>query len=234
MTNWLSIANTIHLPQSEELGIFLQQEGYLDKEQLFASEIPQKERPVNQNWSWDRILRSPFIKQADVLQGLYFFEDHFTKEVIEKNYNYYEPRTVHESSLSPCVHSILASYLGKNEKAYEMYLRTSRLDLDNYNNDTEDGLHITSMAGSWMSVIKGFAGMRIVDDQLSFKPIIPSQWKSYSFRILHRGKSIRMSVKKDRVEISNLSKKELRLFVYHKNYTILEKQKLDIKIDHGS
>ena len=228
VAEWVVVADQIYLPESEETGIFLQQDGYLDKENLLAKDIPESEIPIHQNWSWDRILRSPFIKQADVLQGLYFFRDDFTEEVIEKNFNYYEPRTVHESSLSPCVHCILAAYLGKNEKAYEMYLRSSRLDLDNYNNDTEDGLHITSMAGSWMSVVKGFAGFYIQDGRPSFSPFLPTGWNFYSFRIVNKSGSLGISINKDNIEISNHSKKELEVLVYNKNYTILEKRKLTI------
>jgi maltose phosphorylase len=107
---------------------------------------------------------------------------------------------VHESSLSPCVHVILASKIGYKEKAYEMYLRTSRLDLDDYNNDTEDGCHITSMAGTWMSVVKGFGGMRVQDGILHFNPFIPDQWRSYSFRIDFRGRVINVKVSKSKTE----------------------------------
>ena len=92
-------------------------------------------------------------KTMYVLQGLYFFEDQFSEAEIRRNFDFYEPLTVHESSLSPCVHVILGARLRKEEKAYEMYLRTARLDLDDYNTDTEDGCHITSMAGTWMSVV---------------------------------------------------------------------------------
>ena len=115
--------------------------------------------PLNQHWSWDRILRSVFIKQADVLQGLYFFESDFDLNTIKENINFYEPFTVHESSLSPCVHSILFSLIKDEGKAYEMYLRTARLDLDDYNNEVKEGLHITSMAGTWLSIVEGFAGV---------------------------------------------------------------------------
>ena len=101
-----------------------------------------------------------------------------------------------------------------------MYLRTSRLDLDNYNNDTEDGLHITSMAGSWLSVIKGFAGMRIKDDLLSFKPFIPDQWQNYSFRILHRGQALDLTISKEDIEIKNLSEKEKEIKVNNRRYKI--------------
>src|SRR5690606_14760903 len=174
---WKKIAAEMYFPEDKERGIFLQQDGFLDKELLTVNDLSPEDRPLNQKWSWDRILRSCFIKQADVLQGLYFFEEQFDKETLKRNFDFYEPMTVHESSLSPCVHVILASRLGYREKAYELYLRTARLDLDDYNNDTEDGCHITSMAGTWMSIVKGFGGMRVRDGELHFDPFIPDQWK---------------------------------------------------------
>ncbi|HEY0743851.1 MAG TPA: glycoside hydrolase family 65 protein [Chryseosolibacter sp.] len=197
---WKEIVEKMYYPEDTTRGVFLQQDGFLDKELMTVSELRKEDRPLNQKWSWDRILRSCFIKQADVLQGLYFFEDRFDNETLRKNFDFYEPMTVHESSLSPCVHVILASKLGYKQKAYEMYLRTARLDLDDYNNDTEDGLHITSMAGTWMSVIKGFGGMRVADGKLHFNPFIPEQWKSYSFRLEFRGRVIKVKVSKEEVE----------------------------------
>ncbi len=179
---WRDIIAKMYFPYDASRDVFLQQDGFLDKELLRVEQITEH-RPINQKWSWDRILRSCFIKQADVLQGLYFFEDDFDEDTHRRNFDFYEPMTVHESSLSPCVHSILACKLGKTEKAYEMYLRTSRLDLDDYNNDTEDGLHITSMAGTWLSVVKGFAGIRIRNTELEINPHLPAQWKSLTFRM---------------------------------------------------
>lgn len=202
---WKKIADNMYFPEDKTKGVYLQQDGFLDKELMKVSELPKEDRPLNQKWSWDRILRSCFIKQADVLQGIYFFEDDFDTETIKRNFDFYEPMTVHESSLSPCVHVILASKLGYEEKAYEMYLRTSRLDLDDYNNDTEDGCHITSMAGTWLSVIKGFGGMRIKNDTLHFNPFIPQKWKSYSFRIEFRGRVIKVKVSNQRVETTLVS-----------------------------
>ncbi len=191
---WRHIISNLYLPYDQARGIFLQQDGFLDKQLLSVSQLPEAERPLNQKWSWDRILRSCFIKQADVLQGLYFFEEDFTEEELRRNFDFYEPMTVHESSLSPCVHAILASRLGYTDKAYELYLRTSRLDLDDYNNDTEDGCHITSMAGTWMSIVKGFGGMRVNDGQLQFTTFLPPQWTSYSFRLEFRGRVIKLYV----------------------------------------
>lgn len=225
---WRDIVDNMFYPVDEELGIFLQQEGYMDKEQILVSELAPADRPLNQKWSWDRILRSCFIKQADVLQGLYFLEDKFDEATIRRNFNFYEPRTVHESSLSPCVHAILASKLGMQDKAYEMYLRTSRLDLDNYNNDTEDGCHTTSMAGTWMSVVQGFGGMRVRDGKLHFNPFIPGHWTSFSFKVMFRDALLKVTAAKESIVISNESYKDLTLVVNGKEYTAKANSQLTI------
>nr|WP_321221866.1 glycoside hydrolase family 65 protein [uncultured Psychroserpens sp.] len=191
---WKKVADDMYFPFSEEKNIYLQQDGFLDKELISVADLPHTERPINQKWSWDRILRSPYIKQADTLQGMYFFEDHFSTEELERHFDFYEPFTVHESSLSPCVHSIQAAKLDRMEQAYEFYLRTSRLDLDDYNKEVEEGLHITSMAGTWMSIVEGFGGMRVKNDMLSFEPKIPNEWKSYSFKINFRNQILKINV----------------------------------------
>lgn len=211
---WNHINENMYFPKDEAKNIFLQQDGYLDKEIIPVSKLNPVERPLNQNWSWDRILRSCYIKQADVLQGLYFFGDKFDTESIKSNYEFYEPLTVHESSLSPCVHAILAARLGREDDAYNFYLRTSRLDLDDYNNDTEDGLHITSMAGTWMSVVEGFAGMQVTKGKLGFNPFLPNQWKSYSFNITFRGALINIMVNTEGICLTNYSTQNMNIAVF--------------------
>lgn len=211
---WKDIVEKLHFPYEKDLKVFLQQDGYMDKEQRMAADLDPSERPINQHWSWDRILRSCFIKQADVLQGLFLFEDQFDHETLERNFDFYEARTVHESSLSPCVHAILASRLGKREKAYEMYLRTSRLDLDDYNHEVDEGLHITSMGGTWMSVVHGFGGMRIRDGILSFDPELPDGWKALSFKILYRGRTLNVHIEKQITTITNLEGEGLDLHLW--------------------
>lgn len=214
--DWKEISANIYLPYDEEQGVFLQQDGYLDKEQILVKDLPASERPLNQKWSWDRILRSCYIKQADVLQGMYFFEDDYDLESLRRNFDFYESRTVHESSLSPCVHSILAAKLNDGDRAYEFYLRTSRLDLDDYNNDTEDGLHITSMAGTWMSIVEGFGGMRVKNDTLCFNPFLPEQWTSFAFTIGFRGNQFNVKVTKDEIIINTTCKELLHINIFNK------------------
>ncbi|SMO67204.1 maltose phosphorylase [Saccharicrinis carchari] len=211
---WKDIMGNMHFPYNQELDVIMQQDGFMDKEQLMADDLDPAQRPINQYWSWDRILRSNFIKQADTLQGIYAFEEEFTNEEIERNFNFYEPRTVHESSLSPCVHSILATKIGRIEKAYEMYLRTSRLDLDDYNAEVHEGLHITSMAGTWMSIVEGFGGKRAYDQKLYLSPVIPEQWQEYAFRITFKGNDLEVRVTAKEVEIISHAKETIELYLY--------------------
>jgi maltose phosphorylase len=218
---WLKVADNMYFPYSEEHQVYLQQDGFLDKEIIPVSDLPIAERPINQKWSWDRILRSCYIKQADVLQGIYLFEYAFSKEEIERHFDFYEPLTVHESSLSPCVHSILAASIDRMPKAYEQYLRTARLDLDDYNHEVDEGCHITSMAGTWMSIVQGFGGMRICKyGNLSFNPQIPKEWNSYAFTINFRNHILKVKVTQTEIEFELEGTIDLEIRVKNKMITI--------------
>ncbi|MGY4537810.1 maltose phosphorylase [Mucilaginibacter sp. UYNi724] len=214
------IIDKMYFGHDDKLGIFLQQDGYLDKEQILVKDLAASEQPLVKKWSWDRILRSVYIKQADVLQGLYFLEDNYDIDTIRRNYDFYEPRTVHESSLSPCVHAILAAKLGDVERAYQFYLRTSRLDIDDYNDDTDDGCHITSMAGTWMSVVEGFGGMRVKDGMLSFNPLLPAEWKALSFKVGFRGVLLDVKIIKGKVSVKNNSDRDIVIKVFNEEHAI--------------
>ena len=227
-TDWQDKILKMYLPEDKQKGIFLQQDGYLDKDQTLVANLDKSIRPLNQNWSWDRILRSPYIKQADVLQGIYFFEDDFDKDTIDRNFDFYEKRTVHESSLSPCIHSIIASSLGKHKMAYDFYLQTARLDLDDYNHEVDEGCHITSMAGTWLSVVQGFGGMRVKKGLLHFNPYIPKKWTSYAFKIRFRGCLLAIEVSKKKVAIKNFSDKEITLKVNKKEVKIANNETVKI------
>jgi len=218
---WLEVSDNMYFPFDEEKNVYLQQDGFLDKELIPVDQLPTSERPINQKWSWDRILRSCYIKQADVLQCMFFFENKFRKEELERHFDFYEPLTVHESSLSPCVHSILAASIDRMPKAYEQYLRTARLDLDDYNHEVHEGCHITSMAGTWMSVVQGFGGMRVWEDGiLTFNPQIPKEWKSYSFTINFRGNIIKVYKSQTECKFFNESGNEIDLFVNNEKISI--------------
>jgi len=147
---------------------------------------------------------------------LYFFENDFETETIRKNFEFYEPLTVHESSLSPGMHSIVASKIGNKQKAYELYLRTARIDLDDYNNEVADGLHITSMAGTWLSIVKGFGGMRVKDDMLQLNPQIPEKWNAFAFNIVFRENQLSVKIEKKQLHIHNIKGSGIDLLVNNK------------------
>jgi maltose phosphorylase len=220
LQQWKTVADNMYFPVSEDLGIYLQQDGFLDKDLVPVKDMDPAQRPINQKWSWDRVLRSPYIKQADVLQCFYFFEEHFSKEELKRNFEFYESFTVHESSLSPCVHSIQAASLDKMDMAYTFYLRTSRLDLDDYNKEVEEGCHITSMAGTWMSIVEGFGGMRVKNDRLNFSPKIPKQWKGYSFKINFRSQIIKVAITHSETTFTVDGTQDLNIVVNGQNITV--------------
>jgi maltose phosphorylase len=120
------------------------------------------------------------------------FEDHFSREELKNNFEFYESFTVHESSLSPCVHSIQAALLDKMDMAYTFYLRTSRLDLDDYNKEVEEGCHYID-GRNLMSIVEGFGGMRIKDERFIFSKI-PKEWKGYSFKINFRNQILTVAI----------------------------------------
>jgi maltose phosphorylase len=226
---WQDVSANMYFPFSIDHNIYLQQDGFLDKELITVDNLDKESRPINQKWSWDRILRSPYIKQADILQGFYLFENHFTKEELERHFDFYEPFTVHESSLSPCVHSIQAAGLDRMEQAYTFYLRTSRLDLDDYNKEVEEGLHITSMAGTWMSIVEGFGGMRVKNSMLSFDPRIPKQWEAFSFKVNFRNQILKVGISHKGSSFEVDGEDDLQIIVDGKEVTLSPNASLEIK-----
>lgn len=227
---WKDIVEKMYLPEDKKNKIFVQHDTFLDKDIRPVSSLDSSERPIVHNWSWDKILRSCFIKQADTLQTFYFFPHHFDKKIKKSNFDFYEPLTVHESSLSPSVHSIIAAEIGYEQKAVDMYLRSARLDLDNINDDTKDGLHITSLAGSWLSIIQGFSGMRFLESKLEFSPFIPKQWKSYSYKLNYKKSLIQIEVNKKDCVFTHLRGGEVDFYYKNKKYSLSSKKQLTIKI----
>ena len=150
---------------------------------------------------------------------MYFLGHLYDLEAKKRNFDFYEPLTVHESSLSPSVHSVLAAELGYEEKAVEMYARTARLDLDDINHDTSDGLHITSMSGAWLAIVQGFAGMRTAGG-LSFAPFLPNRWAGYSFRLNYRGRILRVTVRGKTASVRVEKGEALDLTLCEKRFTV--------------
>lgn len=181
--DWKNKAGSMELMLDEANGLYEQHEGFFNLPHIDYSKIPDDQFPVQKTWPYVDLFRFDLIKQPDVLLFYFLFGSEFERDSLRRNFDYYEPRCSHESSLSPAIHSILAARLGETEKAFDYAHYASRLDLDDYQNNTHEGLHVTSMAGAWMNLVYGFGGLRSDGEKLSFDPVCPAQWKAFSFRL---------------------------------------------------
>jgi maltose phosphorylase len=194
LDEWRKMAAEMFIPYDPGTGLYEQHEGFFNLPHVDVDAIPIKDFPLYHHWSYDRIYRNDMIKQPDVLMFMFLYNGSFTLDEKRANYDYYEPRCIHESSLSPSVHSIFASELGRGEEAFDFFRFATRIDLDNYNRNTGEGIHTTSIAAAWMNIVYGFGGMRSDGEMLSFNPSIPARWKGYSFQVTYRGSVLRVEV----------------------------------------
>ncbi len=219
LDTWRDIAENMYLPIGED-GLIEQHDGFFDLPHTDISSIPVNEFPLYEHWSYDRIYRTDMIKQPDVLMFLYLYNSSFSEQVKRINYDYYLPRTIHESSLSPAIHSILAAELGDMEAAVRFFGFATRLDLDNYNRNTREGLHITSIAMAWANIVYGFAGLRSDGEQLRFAPRLPDRWEGLRFSIGYRGSLIQVEMQRGRTRFRLQHGAPVSLRIYDGSYTL--------------
>ena len=192
--------------------LFEQHQGYYDLPHVDIKQIPVTDFPLYSHWSYDRVYRNDMIKQPDVLMLMLLYNQSFTKSQKLKNYEFYEPRTIHESSLSPSVHSILALELGKIKEGLNFFGFATRMDLDDYNRNTHEGLHLTSIFAAWLNIVYGFGGLRSDGEKLKLAPILPENWNSYQFNIKYLDISIKVEVNKDKIIIKTSNPVSLVLY----------------------
>ena len=220
-SGWKRLADDMKIPLDEGTGVYEQHDGFFDMPHIDIHSIPVTDFPLYHNWSYDRIYRYDMIKQPDVLMFMFLYNQRFSLESKRANYEYYESRCIHESSLSPSIHSIFAAELGKHEEAYRFFEFATRLDLDNYNRNTREGLHTTSIAASWMNIVYGFGGLRSDGpDGLILNPSIPSRWNGYSFKFLYQGTVLSVNTTKDAVEVKAISGEPVSLRLYGRDVNV--------------
>lgn len=215
LDKWQEIAAHMALPMTAE-GLIEQHDGYFNLPHTDIHSIPVSQFPLYDHWSYDRIYRSDMIKQPDVLMFLYLYNSSFSPEIKRLSYEFYEPRTIHESSLSPAIHSILAAELGRMDEATHFFGYATRLDLDDYNRNTREGLHTTSIAMAWINIVYGFAGLRSDGEVLRFAPRLPDRWKSLRFFLTWQGRMIEIEMLKDKTLLHLRQGDEMELLIYQK------------------
>ncbi|MGM9873952.1 MAG: glycoside hydrolase family 65 protein [Bacilli bacterium] len=199
----------------EKTKLFEQHDGFFKLPHIDVDKIPDKDFPLYSNWSYDRIYRNDMIKQPDVLMFMLLYNQDFTFDQLKANYEYYEPLCIHESSLSPSVHSVIANQIGKEKEAYNFFRYATRLDLDDYNNNTKEGIHMTSIAAAWLNIVYGFGGFRSDKKVLSIAPTLPKKWKSYSFNLNIQGNLINFFIDKNELKITNNGNKKIKMKIYN-------------------
>jgi maltose phosphorylase len=216
---WRRCAEAMLLLCRED-GVFEQHEGFFSLPHLNVHAIPREEFPLYEHWSYDRIYRTDMIKQPDVLMTMFLYPGDYDRAAKQANYDYYEPRCIHESSLSPSVHSILAGELGMRKAAVEFFGFATRLDLDNYNRNTAEGLHLASIAAAWVTIVFGFGILRTDGGLPSLAPFLPDNWEGYSFRIRLCGSVIAVRVEQAGTRLSLLSGAPVTLLLYGERMTV--------------
>ena len=177
----------MRIPFEQSLGIHPQDEHFLDKELWDLSQTPDEVRPLLLHFHPLVIYRFQVLKQADVVLALFLQGDRFTPEEKRANFEYYDPITTGDSTLSAVVQSIIAAEVGHPQVALAYFLDGLYVDLANLHRNTSDGVHIASAGGVWNSLVYGFGGMRDWGEILTFDPRLPAEWPSLTFRLTQRG-----------------------------------------------
>ncbi len=217
-------ALNMYLPFDLGLNVNLQDDSFIHKADWDFAGTPAEKYPLLLNYHPLTIYRYKVLKQADTLLA-HMLLDNEDDEIVRNCYNYYEKYTTHDSSLSSCVHSIMAARIGDAEKAYKYFMRTIRLDLDDINSNTKDGLHLANAGGAYMAIVYGFGGLRIKEDGVHINPSKPERWKGYSFKFDYMGCLVKVNVS-SRILIE--TNKPCSVIVYNKQYMVEDSLIVDI------
>lgn len=208
---WKRAADEMYIPHDETLGIYKQDDSFLDKAPWDFENTPPENYPLLIHYHPLVIYRHQVCKQADLVLALFLLGHKFTQDEKKRNYDFYEKVTTHDSSLSSCIFSIVASEIDYRDKAYQYFMNTARMDLDDYHGNVKDGVHIANMAGTWMCVVNGFAGMRTYGDILSLHPYLPVGWDEYGFKVDYRNRSLSVTINKTHVTYELLAGNDLEI-----------------------
>ncbi|SDN13512.1 alpha,alpha-trehalose phosphorylase [Psychrobacillus sp. OK028] len=222
---WVSAGEKMYLPYDERYKINAQDDSFLQKDRWDFENTPKEKFPLLLNYHPLTLYRYQVCKQADTVLAHFLLEDEQDLETMNSSYNYYEQITTHDSSLSSCIFSVMASKLGDNAKAYDYFGKTARLDLDNTHGNTKDGLHMANMGGTWIAIVYGFAGLRVKENGLFLSPSLPELWDSLEFNLQYQNRTINIQMERSTVTYSLVEGESLT--ISHKGEMIeLESGKL--------
>ncbi|MBN1384412.1 MAG: glycoside hydrolase family 65 protein [Elusimicrobia bacterium] len=223
MKNWMEIAKKIYVPVSKKANIIEEFDGFFKKKYIPLPELDSNSLPVfPRDLKVTDIIKTQFVKQADVVLLMYLLSDNFNLKWKEKNYIYYEKRTLHKSSLSASVYCIGGVEVGERNKAYKYFLVSAYTDKKNIYGNTGDGMHAAALGGVWQAVVNGFAGIRIKKGVLSLEPRLPNRWKRVKFSIKWKGFDICVNIDKEKIKLYFRSKNKIN-YLPVRIYGVLKK-----------
>ncbi|MDP6560010.1 MAG: glycosyl hydrolase family 65 protein, partial [Candidatus Binatia bacterium] len=191
---WRRVAERMYVPSEDSTGILPQDDSFQEKEPWDFGNTPKDKYPLLLHYHPLDIYRHQVIKQTDVILALFLLGHKFSVEKKRKNFDYYDPLTTGDSSLSSCIQSIVAAEVGYKDMAIEYGRDAILMDLADVQGNVKDGCHIASMGGTWMACVYGFAGMRDYGGELSFRPRLPGRLVRLCFPLQVRGHVLRVDV----------------------------------------
>ena len=199
---WKNIAENMYIPFDKGLGIYPQDDSFLDKADWDFENTPKSMYPLLMHYHPLEIYRHKVLKQPDLVLAQFLLSGRFSKAEKIRNFKYYQKYTTGDSSLSYSIMSIMANEAGDTKKAFDYYNQTVRMDIDDVNGNSRDGIHTACMAGSWMSTVYGFAGFRDYGGVFSFDPKLPESWKGLDFSLAIKGFVLDVSLTHDEAKYS--------------------------------
>lgn len=220
VSSWEKAGQNIYLPYDKELKINPQDDSFLKKAVWDFDHTPKDHYPLLLHYHPLTLYRYQVCKQADTVLAHFLLEEEQDFETIKNSFSYYERITTHDSSLSSCIFSIMAAKIGDYKKAYEYFIETARLDLDNTHGNTKDGLHMANMGGTWMSIVYGFAGLRLKENGIVLNPSIPENWSQYGFKVKYKGMRLDILISQAGVKLELVVGEELTLYLNGEKITL--------------
>jgi alpha,alpha-trehalose phosphorylase len=184
----------MYVPRHDELGIVLQDDHFLDRKGWDFEGTPPERHPLLLHYHPLELYRHQVIKQTDVVLATYLAGEQFPVEEKRRTFDYYDPLTTGDSSLSACIQSVIASEVGYREAAFEYFLDALSVDLLDLHRNTADGIHIASCGGTWLALVAGFAGLRDTDGHIRLNPRLPVEWNRLTFRLEIRGQLLEIDM----------------------------------------
>ena len=226
---WRRAADAVYIPYDGDRGLFPQDDAFFTRAVWDFQNTPSEHYPLLLHYHPLTIYRYQVLKQPDLVMALFLQGRRFTREEKRHNFHYYDPLTTGDSSLAACVQSIVAAEIGETELAYRYFMKTARMDLDDVNGNVKDGIHAAAMAGTWLSMVYGFAGMRDFDGRLSFQPYLPTEWERLSFRILWHGTPLQVSVGPETTTYSLPRGGEVRFAHADEEHTLTDDEHVELR-----